>query len=262
MTEPPEFDLDIALSAELDGELADYASELDLDEHALRERIAQDPVASDRRAALVTARAALAAPGESLDELTRARLIAAALTERATATGNPHARDHSWIVRAAVAATAAIVVLGGAVALFTTSHDDNARKSAATGGRSVRSGNIGNIGNIDQRKLDELVGGPKAGPSSAPHSDAAAGTRAAAESGGAVDSSVNGFDASSSLRASADQVAKCQRVPPAPGPIRFTGSGAYEGRAAVIIGIASGDRTIVFVVAADDCAQVLLSVSR
>jgi hypothetical protein len=64
------------------------------------------------------------------------------------------------------------------------------------------------------------------------------------------------------VRATADQVTKCEDNPPVKGQIKFSGSGAYQGRPAVILGISKGARTIVFVVAADDCAQVLFSVSR
>ena len=59
-----------------------------------------------------------------------------------------------------------------------------------------------------------------------------------------------------------------RRSTPAPqqfatqGTVRFRASGTYQGRPAVVLGIDTDRRTIVFVVAADDCTQVLYSASR
>jgi hypothetical protein len=48
----------------------------------------------------------------------------------------------------------------------------------------------------------------------------------------------------------------------AQGTVRFQASGDFQGRNAVILGIDTETRTIVFVVAADDCSTVLYSASR
>ena len=45
-------------------------------------------------------------------------------------------------------------------------------------------------------------------------------------------------------------------------PVRFFGTGTYQGRAVTIVGIESGGRTIAFVVPSDDCTTVLTAISR
>ncbi|MEP6625503.1 MAG: hypothetical protein ABJC79_13745 [Acidimicrobiia bacterium] len=258
MTDPEAFDIEIALSADLDGELADYAAELGTDEPTVRARIERSPGASERRAQLVTARQAVAAPEEPLDEVTRARLVAGALASFTPPLAARDSRPPGSLLRAAAAAAIALVVLGGAITLITQvgGNDGSAAKSAATGGR-VRSGNIGDIGAINQQKLDRLIGGPPAGAaSSTTEADSSSAQRSEAAP------SVNGFDANATARARPEQVTACAQAIGAQGTVRFNGSGAYNGEPAVIVGIAAGDRTVVFVVAAADCARVLYSVSR
>ncbi len=258
MSEPQDFDIDIAVSADLDGELAGYAAELGTDEATLRARIAEAPGASERRAQLVAARDAVAAPGAPLDEVTRARLVAGAIASPGSSASAREPRARGWYLRAGAAAAVALVVVGGVVALATQGGGGgDAAKSAATGGKSVRSGNIGDIGNIDQQKLDALVGGPRADAAAASSTSLAP---QSAQSG--TSSEVNGFDRDATVRARPDQVTQCTEALGAQGTVRFNGSGAYQGEPAVIVGIAAGDRTVVFVVAASDCARVLYSVSR
>jgi hypothetical protein len=45
-------------------------------------------------------------------------------------------------------------------------------------------------------------------------------------------------------------------------PVRFVGTGTYEGQPAVVVGLDQGGRTIAFVVPVGDCTSVLTSVSR
>ena len=45
-------------------------------------------------------------------------------------------------------------------------------------------------------------------------------------------------------------------------PVRFFGTGTYQGRPVTIIGIDSGGRTIAFVVPSNNCTNVLTSISR
>ena len=147
--------------------------------------------------------------------------------------------------------------------------DDNA-KSASTGASgSVRSGKLGDIGTIDQDKLDKLIGGPfaaSAAPSDSSTPSTSVGSTAdrheQAAQAGASDSAVPGFDVGSGTKATAEQLQTCEKQYATAGPVRFSATGSYMGRAAVVLGIANGERTIVFVVAADDCPTVLFSVSR
>ena len=73
---------------------------------------------------------------------------------------------------------------------------------------------------------------------------------------------VEGFDPTSPSKASAEQVQACKSGYQHLGTIRFSGTGAYQGQAAVVLGIAQGRRTVVFVIAATNCDQVLFSISR
>jgi hypothetical protein len=267
MHEPPDFDTDTAISADLDGEFDEFAAELNLDASELRALLTARPDYGDRRDALELARSSLRAPVEPLDELARARLLAGA----GVAGSNPPtigARDRGWGARLAVAAAVAVFLLGGAVLLINRGGSEDNAKSASTASGSVRSGKLGDIGAIDQAKLDRLIGGPPSAPTPAADRSTAAASgdttrqRQSAARSGVPDSAVAGFDAQSGAKATAEQLRTCENEYATNGPLRFSATGAYSGRAAVVLGIANGERTIVFVVAADDCPTVLFSVSR
>ncbi len=262
MPEAPDFDLDGAISADLDGDLSGFASDLGLDEPAVRAQLDADPNSPARRGALEAARAAMRQPVEALDEVSRARLLTRAAAPARRSDQAVGTRGRGGIARVAGVAAIALLVVGIGVVAVTRDDTTNAQKagSSATHG-PVRSGNIGDIGRIDQSKLERLIGGSTSGTASpaAPHADAG---QSSALASGDQGSSVPGFNPSSALKAAPDQVAACRKVYAAEGKIRFTGSGAYQGRPAVVIGLANGARTIVFVLAADNCTDVLYSVSR
>ena len=146
-------------------------------------------------------------------------------------------------------------MLGGLYAIF---HDSDgsggsggsAAKSGAGGGRvtavAVR-GDLGDVGTIDAGQVAGFLRGrvARGAAETAPNADRAA-------------SSADGSFAAASPRA----VDGCVNQYASEGSIRFRGSGSYQGRPAVVLGIDAGPRTIVFVVAADDCARVLYSASR
>ena len=275
MPEHPDFDTDTAISADLDGALDEFAAELNLDASELRALMTARPEYADRRNALELARGSLRAPVEPLDELTRARLLTgagtAAVRDVAQSKPTSGARDRRWGARLAVAAAIAVVLLGGGVLLVNRGGSEENAKSASTASGSVRSGKLGDIGAIDESKLDKLIGGQPASPAAAagrstastPTSGVGPSEQALSSAGTAVpDSAVAGFDARSGARATAEQLEKCEKEYATNGPLRFSATGAYLGRAAVVLGIANGERTIVFVLAADDCPTVLFSVSR
>ena len=82
MPDHPAFNLDEAISADLDDELTAFAAELSLDLATLRALMAERLEYADRLAALEAARRLLRAPVDSLDDVSRARLLrAAAITE-------------------------------------------------------------------------------------------------------------------------------------------------------------------------------------
>ena len=276
MPEHPDFETDTAISADLDGEFDEFAAELNLDASELRALLTARPDYAERRNALEHARESLCAPVEPLDELTRARLLAGVST--AADVGVVHSKtsssgtgDRGWGARIAVAAAIAVFLLGGGVLLLNRGGDEDNAKSASTAAGSVRSGNLGDLGAIDQSKLDRLIGGQPSAPTAVNRDPASGSTstsvanthqKEALSSAGVPDSAVEGFDRNSGAKATAEQLEKCEKVYATNGPLRFSGTGAYLGRAAVVLGIANGERTIVFVVAADDCSTVLFSVSR
>ena len=262
MAETPDFDLDGAISADLDGDLDGFASDLGLDTETVYARLGADPGAPERRRALEATRASVRQPVEALDEITRARLLAraTALAGQAGTAATPPRRG--GIARIAAVAAIALVVVGVGVVAITRNESTNAEKAGTSASHgAIRSGDIGDIGRIDQHKLDGLIGGsaPAHGAAATPSPQA---DRSSALQTGSPDSAVPGFSSAGALKATGDQVAACRRVYAGEGKIRFTGSGAYQDRPAVVIGLANGARTIVFVVAADNCTDVLYSVSR
>ena len=245
----PDFDLDTALSAELDGELDAYAAELGLPADDVRAALATPPAVA-RRAQLAAAQDALRTEPvpDALDDVTRRRLLAGAGVGTSRA---PAHRDRGWLLRPAAAAAITLVVLGGLYAIF---HDSggsggSADKSGAGSAAAVAvTGDLGDVGTIDAAQVEGLLQGtvtPGTGKPAPTANDAAKGADAGAASEfapGAVDDCATAYG---------DE-----------GAIRFRGSGTYQGRPAVVLGIDTDQRTIVFVVAAADCGQVLYSASR
>ena len=261
----PTFDLDEAISAELDGELAPFATELGVDPAALRALMVQRPEYADRLVAVETARRSLRAPVESLDDVSRARLLrAAVITEPGTnaTAGSPVRRERTWRLLGAAAAVALVVV--GGVALLRGGGSSNRAKSAATAGNTakVRSGELGNLGPLDQRTLDSLIGGDTRADSTptAPKESSTLSGGTDAQRSAAAEQPTAAADAAASV--TSEQVAACRTEYSKVGNVRFSGTGEYQGRPAVVLGIETGGRTIVFVVAATDCSEVLVSVSR
>ncbi len=252
MSEHPDLDLDAAVSADLDGDLAGFATEAGLDEATVR-RLLTTPEARERRERIAAARAALQRPPEPLDDLARRRVLtAAAAGAGSAAPGRGAAR---WPTRLAAAAAAVVLLVGGGIFLATRSGDDNAAKSsrsAATAGR-IPKGDLGNLGALDQSKVDRLIRGLDAGDKT--QTSLAPDVRPSS----ALDSADN-RDATGPAT-TAKQVASCRSHYEASGTVRFTAAGSFGGTPAVIVGIANGDRTIVFVVAASDCTTVLYSAS-
>ncbi len=271
----PHFDLDEAISAELDDELAPFATELGIGPAALRALMVQRPEYADRRAAIEAARRSLRAPVDSLDDVSRARLLkAAAITEPGTPArvGTPIRRQRA--LRLLGAAAAAVLVVVGGVALLRGGGSTSGQKSASTAGDAakVRSGELGNLGPLDPRTLDSLIGGETRAPATSGDTGAASKPTSPKKS---ESSALRGTDAQNSAASeqpsvaadaaasvTPEQVDACRAEYAKVGNVRFSGTGDYQGRPAVVVGIETGGRTIVFVVAATDCSEVLLSVSR
>ena len=269
----PHFDLDEAISAELDDELAPFATELGIDPAALRALMVQRPEYADRRAAIEAARRSLRAPVDSLDDVSRARLLKAAAITEPGRVGTPiRAGVPAW--RLLGAAAAAVLVVVGGVALLRGGGSTSGQKSASTAGDAakVRSGELGNLGPLDPRTLDSLIGGETRAPATSGGTGAASKPTSPKKS---ESSALRGTDAQNSAASeqpsvaadaaasvTPEQVDACRAEYAKVGNVRFSGTGDYQGRPAVVVGIETGGRTIVFVVAATDCSEVLLSVSR
>ena len=278
MPDHPAFDLDEAISADLDDELASFAAELGVDSATLRALMTQRPEYAERLAALETAHRSLRAPVEPLDDVSRARLLrAAAITEpRTNATARaPVRRERAW--RILGAAAAAVIVVAGGIALTRGGGSSSGEKSSATAGKTakVRSGELGNLGSLDPSKLDSLIGGDPGAPATS-GGTVAASKSTSPEAGRS--STAGGTESQPSLAAdqanpaaataaaaasvTPEQVGACRSEYAKVGTVRFSATGEYQGRPAVVLGIETGGRTIVFVVAATDCSEVLVSVSR
>jgi hypothetical protein len=122
-------------------------------------------------------------------------------------------------------------------------------------------GDLGNVGTINAAGIGRLLRGQAPKAVAAPDLSAdgrfdQGGERAASSVPGAL-------APGSTVPAPASQaVETCAGQYATEGAIRFRASGAYQGIGAVVLGIDTDRRTIVFVVAADNCAQVLYSASR
>ena len=278
---PVQLELDAAISAELDGELGAYATELGRDPSGLLAEITAQPGYADRRAALQSVRDQLREPVVVLDDVTRRRLLALASTDAIVAGtpsgAAPHSRtrhtaaNRGWSTRLTAAAAILVVVLGGGVFLATRGSDPARLDAAKTAGGTIgpaREGDLGDIGDLSNPStLDRLIGGPGVPSRSRSQSSTA---RSAASTPGtegdtANDSSasgVKGFQPDTAAGATPEQVQTCAKQYAVQGTVRFTASGVYQGQPAAVLGVVVGSSTIVFVVAAADCDTVLFSVSR
>ncbi|MGH8973016.1 MAG: hypothetical protein ACRD0C_07400 [Acidimicrobiia bacterium] len=130
---------DDALSASLDGELAHDAGQ---------GHLAGCATCTARRDQLAAARSALAgAPVEPVDELTRRRLIAAAVTEA----GPAAARPRPWYQRPALAGgvAAAILALFAAVPFVTGGRSSTGDQESATAALDAAAGEfLGDLGDL------------------------------------------------------------------------------------------------------------------
>lgn len=257
MPEPHDPDLDAAISADLDGELDAWCADAGLDPPTVRARLA-GAEALARRAELVATRDALAAPVPTLDEVTRRRLVQGAMSDPATDVMIPTRVDGSgasdrsrqrWAVMGGIAASVLVVVAIVALAIDGGGGDGGGAKSSA-GRTSAPTGDLGNVGTLDQKRVDQLVQGGGAAPKTG---------GAAAPSSGVP--GAEGFTPDPE-RVPAARVTECAGRFASEGTVRFRASGEFQGRPAVVVGVDTATRTIVFVVAADDCARVLYSASR
>lgn len=267
MPDTPAFDLDAALSADLDGDLAGFIDDAGLPAAVIHSALAE-PHAISRRAEIEHARAQLARPVDPLDDVTRRRLLATTSASASEGDLRSSTRSSSssaitrsrWAAGLAAAAVVGVVLIGTGIFLGTRDSGGGDASSKATGASSPAgrdpSGDLGDLGPLDQQSIDGLAGKDPAGPAGSATADAAP------EASGGQDSSArqrSTFTAGPS--ATPEQVQACREYYGSRGQVRFTASVTYDARPAAVIGIGNGARTIVFVVAAENCTNVLYSAS-
>ena len=250
---------------------------LGLDEAALRAALATPDRRAARRAALARGpRRPRGAPPEPLDDLTRRRLLAAA----ATVTGPQASQACPSIrrpVRGQAHGTAGRPRLAAADRRCRahrwrglpapTGRRPTARRRVHVDGRGRRArrsrrATSGHLGTLDGGSVDRAPRRARGfGRSVCPRAPSRIAPSEAADSQADPDRAAPTRSGRESP-ATADQV---RHVPCSTTRTRPRSAsrppGPTQGRPAVIVGIATGDRTIVFVVAADDCASVLYSAS-
>lgn len=261
-------DTDEAISAWLDGELAGFAADHECSRDEALARLEAWPPAVERRDRLDAARRAVGAE-VAVDDLRRRRLVHTALADVA---GSPARRRRTrwW----ATAAAAAALVLGIGVigwAWVTAIDDDGARSADSTTTKlTTAHGDLGDLGEVsDPARLRALLGATdeSAGDGAAEYRRSAGSTGAPDGAPGAAPSSPDDGETdrgTSSAGAGVPEGAaqRCADQLTGGGTEVFRATGTYEGAPAVVLGLEQGARTIVLVVAADDCLAVLTSVSR
>lgn len=239
-------DTEEAVSAWLDGELAAFAAERSLTEAEVVDRLAGSPAALEARDALARARDALGTPVQ-LDDLTRRRLVHTALAAAPEAAAGPRIR------RVLAVAAAAVVVVAGLGALLVVRDSGDSTSSTAGDATATARGDLGDVGDVtDPARIRALLGGGDEHVASS-----------AAEGGAAADAQEKALRPSSTLApVPADAASRCAEALAGDREEVFRATGSYQGTPAVLVGVRDRGRTIVFVVAADDCTRVLTSVSR
>ncbi|MBM3673364.1 MAG: hypothetical protein FJW88_00165 [Actinobacteria bacterium] len=235
-------DTDEAVSAWLDGELAAFAAERSLTEAEATDLLVDWPPGPAARDALARARDALATP-VPLDDLGRRRLVHTALGTpvAASETGTGHR------FRRALAVAAAAVVVLGLGAFLVAQDGEDSTSFTATEATDAR-GDLGDVGDVtDPARIRDLLGDESS---------------RVASSEAAADAPEKGLPSSSPpAPVPADASSRCAEELAQDREEVFRATGAYQGTPAVLVGMRVGGRTIVFVVAAEDC-RVLTSVSR
>jgi hypothetical protein len=252
------YDLDEALSALVDDELDAFAHDHGLTEEAVRARLVALPDFAARRAALQRTRASIREPVAFLDDVTRHRLVRNA-TDAASDVIAPEPRSRRWIAITAIAAAGLLLVAGVGVAVSSMGGSSSSSSSSSDSGASSPAplrGDVGDLGDVTSPvALKELL------DRRAAKSD----TSSTALSPEQSQLSGGGASADATKRAAPPSPAsteKCARELAGTRAVVFTGTGTYQGAPVTIVGITSGDRTVVFVVSDTDCTNVVASISR
>jgi hypothetical protein len=229
--------LDERLSAELDGAAAPETT-------ATEAPGTDDAYADIRRRELASARDLLAIPPPPLDDVTRRRLLRAALNE-----GSPaKRRDLHVLNRVGVAAAVLAVVVAGALTLKAMGRSDNGSKAAS---KSADNKNASATTTAPTRYATDfgVLSDPQVLKSRVRKAlrDAPGPTSAAPQR---TEASPDQADAAAKL-----PLGNCDATVRVPAGARPTvlGNGTFNGAPAVVLVAHDGARTLIFVVATSDC---------
>lgn len=235
---------DVRLSAELDGAAASATPGTALEPASTGD--GDDAHIVERRRELAVARDLLAIPPPPLDDITRRRLVRAALAEAPAA----RRRDRSMLTRAGVAAAVLAVLVAGGVTLKAVTNSGNVFHTAS-GDKSSKAAtaSTGPAGSAtDFRELsDPLV--LRSRVERALRDPPASTTAAAPLTGG--ENSTQG-DTTAALKVPLGNCAATVRVPAGATPT-VLGDGTFHGAPAIVLVAHNGGRTLIFVVARADC---------
>jgi len=249
-TQPPFGDAtDEAVSALLDDELDDFATAHGTTpEDAQRELVAWSGFES-RRAEMQRARDALRATTAPPDALERRRLV------RDAVAAGPGARTPRRTWRAIAIAAAVVVVVGAAgFGISQLGGGSSSSSKASATARSIASasyvGDVGEIANPDV--LRELVSQQQAGLPT--HAQGEFTPRAADGVPAPTPASTTAPTTAADAAAARAAATRCAQAVAGHDPVTFLAVGTYRGRAATIVGVHRGARTVAFVLDRGSCA--------
>jgi hypothetical protein len=251
-TQPPFGDAtDEAVSALLDDELEDFATAHGTTpDDAQRELVAWSGFEA-RRAELQRAREALRATTEPPDALDHRRLV-----RNAVSAGPAARRPHrTW---RAIAIAAAVVVVVGAAGFGISQlggGGSSSSKASSRAGSIAAASYVGDVGEVaNPGVLRGLVSQQQAGlPTHAPGDFSARATeRVPAPTPASTTAATTSADAAAARAAAT----RCAHAVAGHDPVTFLAVGTYRGRAATIVGVHRGARTVAFVLERTSCAVI------
>jgi hypothetical protein len=277
---------DEAVSADLDGELEAFATDLGLPVGDIRHRLEVWPGFDARRAALEAARTSIrsgAAP--ALDEITRRRLLAGARPPESSDTTIPAMPVRSrnrWVALSAAAAV--LLVFGVGAAVLLRGNGGGTSRTATDAPAVAAVGYVGDLGDVtDPNTLrvavadrlaaaKQTAAGATTNPANTttalapPQADGSAAATPELARGQTITSapapadSANGTTKRAPAADARDQADRCATTivqKAAPGrDVVLTGTGVYHGQPAVVVTIRRGQRTVTFVADLATCAVV------
>ena len=280
---------DEAVSADLDGELEAFATDLGLPVGDIRHRLQVWPGFDARRAALEAARTSIrSGTAPELDEITRRRLLAGARPPESSDTTIPERPVRSRNQRVALSAAAAVLLLlvfGGAAAVLRRGNGGGGTSRTAADAPAVAAvGYVGDLGDVtDPNTLrvaiadrlaaaKQTTAGATTNPATTttalapPQADGSAAATPELARGQTITSapapadSANGTTKRALAADARGQAGRCATTivqKAAPGrDVVLTGTGVYRGQPAVVVTIRRGQRTVTFVADLATCAVV------